>query len=55
MQILGTNFSLTLGAWRLRFLLALEDADEPPAQRAAPPHRLRVVPEEEYVRQQRKL
>jgi hypothetical protein len=26
MHYLGTNFSLTLGAWRLRFVLALEDA-----------------------------
>lgn len=28
MRYLGTNFSLTLGAWRLRFVLALEDAPE---------------------------
>ena len=26
MRYLGTNFSITLGAWRLRFVLALEDA-----------------------------
>ena len=39
MQYLGTNFSLTLGAWRLRFVLALEDApDAEPAAEAAPPH-----------------
>ena len=29
MQILGTNFSLTLGSWRLRFVLALEEWEEP--------------------------
>ena len=50
MQIFGTNFTITLGAWRLRFVLAFEESDESPAQRAAPPHRLRVIPEDEYVR-----
>ena len=28
MQYFGTNFSLTLGAMRLRFAFMLEDADE---------------------------
>ena len=50
MEIIGTNFALSLGAWRLRFLLAIEDQDEPPKERVRPPHRLRVVPEDEYVR-----
>lgn len=50
MEIIGTNFSLTLGAWRLRFALAVEDTDAPPAVKARPPHRMRVVPEDEYVR-----
>ncbi|MFY9719121.1 MAG: hypothetical protein WAK16_05690 [Candidatus Cybelea sp.] len=50
MQIFGTNFALTLGSWRLRFVLALEECDEPANERAAPPHRLRVVPEDEFVR-----
>ncbi len=27
MEIMGTHFSLTLGAWRLRFSLAVEDTD----------------------------
>jgi hypothetical protein len=27
-RYLGTNFCLTLGAWRLRFVLALEDAPD---------------------------
>jgi hypothetical protein len=50
MEILGTNFVLSLGSWRLRFVLALEDSDAQPARKAAPPHRMRVVPEDEYVR-----
>jgi hypothetical protein len=27
MEIVGTHFSLTLGAWRLRFSVAVEDTD----------------------------
>jgi hypothetical protein len=50
MEIFGTNFSLALGAWRLRFVLALEDTDGTPPVKARPPHRMRVVPEDEYVR-----
>ncbi|MGA8534883.1 MAG: hypothetical protein WB615_12315 [Candidatus Tumulicola sp.] len=49
MEILGTNFTLSLGAWRLRFVLAVEDVDAQPAAKA-PPHRVRVVPEDEFVR-----
>jgi hypothetical protein len=47
---MGTNFTLSLGAWRLRFVLAIEEKDERPMEKARPPHRLRVVPEDEYVR-----
>ena len=50
MDIVGTNFTLSLGAWRLRFVLALEDADSQPLPKAPPPHRMRVVPEDEYAR-----
>jgi hypothetical protein len=50
MEILGTHFSLSLGSWRLRFVLAIEEADDRPAEKARPPHRLRVIPEDEYVR-----
>ncbi len=50
MEIIGTNFTLSLGAWRLRFVLALEDTDARPQEKARTPHRLRVVPEDEYVR-----
>lgn len=51
MEIIGTNFTLSLGAWRLRFVLALEDADDDRTkEKVRTPHRLRVVPEDEYVR-----
>ena len=50
MEIIGTNFTLSLGSWRLRFVLALEDNDEQPKEKIRPPHHLRVVPEDEYVR-----
>lgn len=50
-EIIGTNFTLALGSWRLRFVLALEEADDRPKERVKPPHRLRVVPvEDEYVK-----
>jgi hypothetical protein len=49
-EIIGTNFTLSLGAWRLRFVLAVEENDERPKEKVRPPHRLRVVPEDEYVR-----
>jgi hypothetical protein len=48
-EFIGTNFILTLGAWRLRFVLALEDNDDRPSERVRPPHRLRVIPEDEFV------
>ncbi len=50
MEIIGTNFTLSLGAWQLRFALALEERDESPNEKARPPHRLRIIPEDEYVR-----
>jgi hypothetical protein len=50
MEIIGTNFILSLGSWRLRFVLAIEETDERPKERTRVPHRLRVVPEDEYVR-----
>ncbi len=49
-EFIGTNFSLTLGAWRLRFVLALEENDDRPKEKVRPPHRLRVIPEDEFVR-----
>lgn len=50
MEIIGTNFTLSLGAWRLRLVLALEETDDRPKEKTRPPHRLRVVPEDEYVK-----
>jgi hypothetical protein len=49
-EIMGTNFTVSLGSWRLRFVLAIEETDEHPKEKARVPHRLRVVPEDEYVR-----
>jgi hypothetical protein len=49
-EFIGTNFSLTLGAWRLRFVLALEENDDRPKEKAQTPHRLRVIHEDEFVR-----
>jgi hypothetical protein len=49
-EIIGTNFTLSLGSWRLRFVLALEESDETAKEKVLTPHRLRVVPEDEYVR-----
>jgi hypothetical protein len=49
-EIMGTNFTLSLGAWRLRFVLAIEENEEPRKEPVRPPHRLRVIPEDEYVR-----
>ncbi len=50
MEILGTNFTLSLGSWRLRFVLALEDTDDAQKEKKQIPHRVRVVPEDEYAR-----
>jgi hypothetical protein len=52
MDILGTNFSITLGSWRLRFCLALEDVDAPAVPQQTIPQRLRFVSEEDYARRQ---
>lgn len=49
MEILGTTFTLSLGAWRLRFVLALEDADAPPPPKTPTPHHVRVIPDNEYA------
>lgn len=44
MELFGAKFSIALGAWKLRFVLMLEDADDelevaPPAGRI--PHHLK--------------
>jgi hypothetical protein len=40
MELFGTKFTLALGAWRLRFVCMLEEAEEigAPARRSAPHH-----------------
>ncbi len=50
MEIFGTNFAITLGSWRLRFCVALEDTDAAPLTKAPVPHRVRIVPEDELSR-----
>jgi hypothetical protein len=42
MELLGTHFNLTLGSWRLRFLLAIDNVEEEPAP-VVSPHHIRVV------------
>jgi hypothetical protein len=49
-EILGTSFTISLGSWRFRLAVAIEDTEDVPKQKVRPPHRLRVVPEDEYVR-----
>ena len=50
MEILGTNFAITLGSWRLCFRLAVEDIDAPaPQSKAHTPHRIRVIDEDAYA------
>jgi hypothetical protein len=52
MEIFGTTFTLTLGSWKFRFCVAIDDVD---AAHAAPattqtrsPHHIRVVPAQSY-------
>jgi hypothetical protein len=49
MEILGTNFTITLGGWRLRFVFAVEETETPPAPKQHVPHRLRVMAEDEWA------
>jgi len=53
MEIMGTNFSLTLGSWRLRLGFSIEDVDTPTPAKEAPPHRIRIVNEDAYYREAR--
>lgn len=47
MELFGTNFCITLGSWRLRLNLALEDIDSSLPEKASP-HRVRIIPEAGY-------
>jgi hypothetical protein len=48
MEIMGTNFSITLGSWRLRLGFAIEDIDVPAPVKEQPPHRVRIVPDDAH-------
>jgi hypothetical protein len=48
-EFIGTNFSITLGAWRLRFQLALEETEERVVPPKYVPHKMRVVPMDDRV------
>ncbi len=51
MELMGTHFSLTLGAWRLRFSLAIEDTDlQAPATAMKAETPLRLAPGEKLDR-----
>lgn len=52
MEIMGTNFTITLGSWRLRLCFAVEDVDAPPAPAQDVPHHVRMVREDQYSRRQ---
>lgn len=43
MEILGTNFTITLGSWRLRLGFAIEDVDAAEPSPREAPHHVRVV------------
>jgi hypothetical protein len=51
MEIMGTNFTITLGSWRLRFCLAIEDVDAPQPVKQMP-HHVRVVTDDAYSRRE---
>ena len=54
MELFGAKFSMALGAWKLRFVLMLEDAEEPlaPPHHSAhrPPHHVGVLRDASRVR-----
>lgn len=51
MDIIGTTFSLTLGAWRVCFNFKVEEVrDDVPVARERPPHRLLVAKESQRTR-----
>lgn len=51
MELFGAKFSIALGAWRLRFVLMLEEPDlaGPPARSRAP-HHVSVVRDATHAR-----
>jgi hypothetical protein len=51
MEIMGSNFTITLGSWRLRIGFAIEDVDAP-ADVKDSPHHVRVVRDDAYSRRE---
>ncbi|HEY9084878.1 MAG TPA: hypothetical protein VIN40_02915 [Candidatus Tyrphobacter sp.] len=49
-ELLGTHLCLNIGAWRLRFAFAIEDADLQPPASAAPARDLRPASDEKLDR-----
>jgi hypothetical protein len=52
MEIMGTNFTITLGSWRFRLGFAVEDVDMPPVPQEMPPHHVRIVKDDAYSRRE---
>ncbi len=50
MEILGTHFALTLGGWRLRFVLSIEETEAVHPQARTASHHLAVVKESNEAR-----
>ncbi len=50
MEFIGTKFSITLGAWRLRFVLSLEEANDDATREYPKPHHVTVPRERSAVR-----
>lgn len=53
MEYFGAKFSIALGAWKLRFVLMLEDAEDhshPQAGQARAPHHLAPARNASHVR-----
>ena len=43
MEIIGTNFCITLGSWKLRFNFVIEDTDMPVPPPQTRPHHVRYT------------
>ncbi|MDQ6826663.1 MAG: hypothetical protein M3Z14_05620 [Candidatus Eremiobacteraeota bacterium] len=43
MEILGTHFAITLGSWRLRLVLCVEEIEDEATRRAASSHHVAVI------------
>ena len=52
MELFGTKFTLSLGTWKLRFVLMLEDEQQPvqPPATEHRPHHIAIVRDRQSVR-----